>query len=119
MGGIGSSHQQNFIKETVHDNCVVIFSTTTCPYCRIAKDVFRQMQVPTKVIELNQRSDGSDVMRSLRTVTGMSTVPQVFVNGTCIGGGTETTQLYSSGRLLQLVEQCSTKQSFPTAQSDP
>ncbi|XP_040215745.1 glutaredoxin 2 isoform X3 [Rana temporaria] len=33
-------------------------------------------------------------------------VPRVFVNGTCIGGGTETRKLNQEGKLLQLVQQC-------------
>lgn len=36
----------------------------------------------------------------------MSKVPQVFINGVCIGGGTETKQLFESGRLKQLTDSC-------------
>lgn len=33
-------------------------------------------------------------------------VPRVFVNGNCIGGGSDTKQLHQQGKLLPLIEQC-------------
>jgi glutaredoxin 3 len=95
-----------FVQQIVRNNCVVIFSTTTCPYCRTAKSVFKEMGVSTEIIEVNQREDGRDIMQVLRMITGLHTVPQVFINGTYVGGGMETKQLYVSGRLLQLVSEC-------------
>jgi len=35
-------------------------------------------------------------------------VPQVFINGVCIGGGLETKQLFESGLLKQLTDECQT-----------
>jgi hypothetical protein len=37
-------------------------------------------------------------------------VPRVFVNGTCIGGATETKDLHESGKLYELVLKCSLSQ---------
>lgn len=34
-------------------------------------------------------------------------VPRVFINGNCIGGGSDTKQLHQQGKLLPLIEQCS------------
>lgn len=33
-------------------------------------------------------------------------VPRVFINGQCIGGGSDTKQLHQQGKLLPLIEQC-------------
>lgn len=33
-------------------------------------------------------------------------VPRVFVNGNCIGGGSDTKRLHQEGKLLPLIEQC-------------
>lgn len=33
-------------------------------------------------------------------------VPRVFINGNCIGGGSDTKQLHQQGKLLPLIEQC-------------
>lgn len=35
-------------------------------------------------------------------------VPRVFVNGNCIGGGSDTKRLHQEGKLLPLIEQCAT-----------
>ncbi|KAJ8279104.1 hypothetical protein COCON_G00061700 [Conger conger] len=34
------------------------------------------------------------------------TVPRVFINGNCIGGGSDTKELHQQGKLLPLIEQC-------------
>ncbi|XP_026803058.1 glutaredoxin 2 isoform X5 [Pangasianodon hypophthalmus] len=70
-----------FIQDVVSHNCVVIFSKTTCPYCKMAKNVFNQIGATYKV-------------------------PRVFINGQCIGGGSDTRQLHEQGKLLPLIEKC-------------
>jgi len=74
--GIGSSsfESRKFIQHLVRQNCVVIFSSTTCPYCRIAKDVFSRLDVSVKVVELNQMPQGRDVLQELYTITQLNTV---------------------------------------------
>jgi len=106
--GVGSSsvETRQFIKRLVRQNCVVIFSTTTCPYCRIAKEMFTRLNVSVKVVELNEMREGQYILRELRTITQLTTVPQVFINGVCIGGGVETKQLFESGLLKQLTDEC-------------
>ncbi|KAM4641570.1 glutaredoxin 2 [Discoglossus pictus] len=99
------------VEETVTQNCVVIFSKTTCPYCSMAKEAFNEINVKFKTIELDQEENGSQLQAALHQITGARTVPRVFVNGTCIGGGTETRKLNQEGRLLQLVQQCQVGQS--------
>jgi glutaredoxin len=42
---------------------------------------------------------------ALKEMTGQRTVPSVFIKGQNIGGGTETAELYQSGRLKELLEQ--------------
>ncbi|XP_075689551.1 glutaredoxin 2 [Rhinoderma darwinii] len=94
------------IEETVSQNCVVIFSKTTCPYCTIAKDAFNSINVNYKAIELDEVDNGRQLQEALHQMTGVRSVPRVFVNGTCIGGGTETRTLNQEGKLLELVQQC-------------
>ncbi|XP_018423419.1 PREDICTED: glutaredoxin 2 [Nanorana parkeri] len=94
------------IEEAISSNCVVIFSKTTCPYCTMAKEAFDDINVHYKTIELDQIENGSHLQSALHEMTGARTVPRVFVNGTCIGGGTETRKLSQEGTLLQLVQQC-------------
>ena len=73
--GVGSSslESRKFIRRLVRQNCVVIFSTTTCPYCRMAKDMFGQLDVGVKVVELNEMREGPDILQELRTITQLTT----------------------------------------------
>ncbi|XP_067893819.1 glutaredoxin 2 isoform X2 [Heterodontus francisci] len=91
----------------VVQNCVVIFSKTYCPYCMKTKSIFEEIGANFKVIELDQRKDGNYIQNTLEELTGVRTVPRVFVNGICIGGATDTHKLHSNGKLLPLVSQCS------------
>ncbi|MED6294418.1 hypothetical protein CHARACLAT_020878 [Characodon lateralis] len=106
-GGLSSTACVQLVQEMVSENCVVIFSKSTCPYCRMAKNVFNEIGANYKVIELDQHNDGKRLQEALAQMTGARTVPRVFVNGSCIGGGSDTKQLHQQGKLLPLIEQCS------------
>ncbi|XP_070303749.1 glutaredoxin 2 isoform X5 [Salvelinus sp. IW2-2015] len=92
--------------EVVSHNCIVIFSKTTCPYCKMAKNVFNEIGATYKVIELDEHNDGRRLQEALAQMTGARTVPRVFINGNCIGGGSDTKELHQKGKLLPLIEQC-------------
>ncbi|XP_014844513.1 PREDICTED: glutaredoxin 2 isoform X1 [Poecilia mexicana] len=106
-GGLSSTACVQLVQEMVSQNCVVIFSKTTCPYCKMAKNVFNEIGANYKVIELDQHNDGKRLQEALAQLTGVRTVPRVFVNGSCIGGGSDTKQLHQQGKLLPLIERCS------------
>ncbi|XP_076010489.1 glutaredoxin 2 isoform X2 [Genypterus blacodes] len=95
-----------YVQEVVSQNCVVIFSKTTCPYCKMAKNVFNEIGANYKVIELDEHNEGRRLQEALAHVTGARTVPRVFINGNCIGGGSDTKQLHQQGKLVPLIEQC-------------
>lgn len=54
------------------------------------------------MIELDNREDGQDIQDALYEITGVKTVPRVFLNGECLGGGTDVKKLYDSGDLIKL-----------------
>ncbi|XP_017354117.1 glutaredoxin 2 isoform X1 [Cebus imitator] len=101
----------NQIQETISDNCVVIFSKTSCSYCTMAKKLFHDMNVNYKVVELDLLEYGNQFQDALYKMTGERTVPRIFVNGTFIGGATDTHRLHKEGKLLPLVHQCYLKKS--------
>ncbi|XP_056270880.1 glutaredoxin 2 isoform X1 [Pseudoliparis swirei] len=103
---LSSTSCVQYVKEMVSQNCVVIFSKTTCPYCKMAKNVFNEIGATYKAVELDEHNDGRGVQEALAQITGARTVPRVFINGKCIGGGSDTKQLYQQGKLLPLIEQC-------------
>ncbi|XP_051788776.1 glutaredoxin 2 [Erpetoichthys calabaricus] len=105
-GTFSKTKSASFVQEVVDHNCIVIFSKTTCPYCHMAKNVFNEIGISYKVIELDQHQDGKQLQEVLGEMTGEKTVPRVFVNGCCIGGGSATKELHQKGKLLPLIEQC-------------
>ncbi|KAM8822289.1 glutaredoxin 2 isoform 2-T2 [Synchiropus picturatus] len=115
----GSPPCAQYVEDLVSQHCVVIFSKTTCPYCRMAKRVFDELGAAYRVVELDQHSEGQRLQDALAHMTGARTVPRVFVNGKCIGGGSDTRQLHQQGRLLPLVQQCAAEDAsgsgFPQA----
>ncbi|XP_014334192.1 glutaredoxin 2 isoform X2 [Bos mutus] len=63
----------NQIQETISNNCVVIFSKTSCSYCRMAKNLFHDMNVNYKVVELDMLEYGSQFQDALHKMTGERT----------------------------------------------
>jgi glutaredoxin 3 len=87
------------------ESCVV-YTNTNCNACTIAKGVLSGMGAVFSVVELD-KVDG--VMNTeLVAITGLMTVPQVFVGGKFIGGCREgglggVVSLSKSGELLALL----------------
>ncbi|XP_013045613.2 glutaredoxin 2 [Anser cygnoides] len=107
--GLSSSDAANRIQEIISENCVVIFSKTTCFYCKKAKKLFEHMNVNYTAVELDLNENGSQIQDVLEQMTGGRTVPRVFVNGTFVGGATDTQRLHEEGKLLPLIHQCQLK----------
>ncbi|GIL70637.1 hypothetical protein Vretimale_3748 [Volvox reticuliferus] len=88
------------IKQTVADNKVFVYSKTYCPYCTRVKDLFTELRVPYKVLELDTiGSEGAEIQDALQPITGRRTVPQVFVGGKFIGGCDDTMAAHAAGKL--------------------
>ncbi|EOB08102.1 Glutaredoxin-2, mitochondrial, partial [Anas platyrhynchos] len=94
------------IQDIISENCVVIFSKTTCFYCEKAKKLFEHMNVNYTAVELDLNENGNQIQDVLEQMTGGRTVPRVFVNGTFVGGATDTQRLHEEGKLLPLIHQC-------------
>lgn len=73
---------------------VTVFSRSGCPHCLRAKSALREAGIEFEALELN--NEYTD--RTLRAVSGGTTVPQVFVNGQLIGGADELESWLSAGQ---------------------
>ncbi|XP_068617825.1 uncharacterized protein [Battus philenor] len=100
---VNSTEIKQFIKDAIAQDKVVVFSKSYCPYCTLAKNVFEKVKQPIKVYELNERDDGDAIQSHLAEITGFRTVPQVFINGNCVGGGSDVKALHESGKLEPLL----------------
>ncbi|OQS05574.1 glutaredoxin-2, mitochondrial-like [Thraustotheca clavata] len=95
-----------FVKKVIAEHGAVVFSKTTCGYCRMAKDVLNSVGARYHVVELNQMHDdptGDDVQNACYQLTGQRTVPNVFINGQSIGGGSDTAALQKAGKLVPML----------------
>ncbi|XP_037907052.1 glutaredoxin-C4-like isoform X2 [Hermetia illucens] len=92
-----------FVQDLINSDVVVIFSKSQCPYCYMAKDVFRKLRQPYTAIELDQRRDGEEIQEVLRKMTGAKSVPRIFINGRFIGGANDIKDLYETGKLRRIL----------------
>ncbi|GAB1605658.1 glutaredoxin-C4-like [Argonauta hians] len=96
---------EELVYTKIHSKKVMIFSKSFCPFCSKAKQAFRDFIGSVvspddyEVMELEDHPDGEKILDYLLKITGSRTVPRVFVNGKCIGGGDETVRLNDAGDL--------------------
>ena len=69
-----------------------------CPWCSRALRLLRTLDLPHTVITVNDDS----TFKSIQSRSGMGTFPQVFVDGTVIGGYDDLTTLHAAGDLEAL-----------------
>ncbi|XP_008209404.2 glutaredoxin isoform X3 [Nasonia vitripennis] len=107
MGSVSSTRvlkmpiTREAVDQLIASDKVVIFSKTTCPYCKMAKEVFDKLKQSYTAIELDKRDDADEIQDILGEITGARTVPRVFLNKEFIGGGTDVKKLYESGELAK------------------
>jgi glutaredoxin 3 len=94
----------------VDENSVLMFSFTTCPFCRRAKDVMDEKGIDYRAIELDELdgNEGNEIRASLGRKTGRTSVPSIFIGGNYIGGcndGPGLLPLNESGELDTLLKE--------------
>lgn len=89
------------IQELIHKYPIVIFSKSSCPYCRKAKNVLSKYKLDDKyyVLELNELSNTDQYQTELQKLTGDRTVPRIFIDGKCIGDEEDLENLEKQGDL--------------------
>ncbi|XP_038005289.1 thioredoxin reductase 3 [Motacilla alba alba] len=91
------------VRTLIASHRVMIFSKSYCPYCNKVKELFRSLRVEYYALELDVTDDGASIQQVLAELTNQRTVPNVFVNGTHIGGCDATYQAYKDGSLQKLL----------------
>ncbi|KAF9200621.1 thioredoxin reductase [Haplosporangium sp. Z 27] len=94
---------RTLIQTAIAQNPVFIFSKSYCPYCLRVKDLFDDIKVPYKALELDEHDQGQQIQEGLKQISGQTTVPNVFVNGTHVGGCDATIEAKDTGRLFELL----------------
>ncbi|CAO3645581.1 unnamed protein product [Mucor hiemalis] len=95
---------RDLVKKTISENKVILFSKSYCPYCIRAKDLFDDINVDYKALELNDHKDGEAIQQVLAELTKQKTVPNLFINQQHIGGYDALQAAYSSGKLEKVLK---------------
>lgn len=81
---------------------VTVYSTGTCPICVKAKAALEKWSIPYKEVRIDHEQ--AALREFSRVTNGARTVPQIVIDGRCIGGFSELTELHMDGMLDQLMQ---------------
>jgi glutaredoxin 3 len=81
---------------------VEIYTKFGCPYCARAKQLLEQKGVEYEEYEINSTPGKRDEM--LGRANGATTVPQIFINGSHVGGSDNLAELERGGRLDSMLQ---------------
>ena len=70
------------------ESTIAMFSFTSCPFCRQAKDYLDENNIKYVTMELDtlDGNEGNEIRATLGKLTKHTSVPSIFVNGQPIGG---------------------------------
>lgn len=79
---------RGLIRDFVEQNDVAMFSFTTCPFCRRAKDALDERGIGYATVELDELpgNRGNEIRAELGRLVQRTSVPAIFVKGEFIGG---------------------------------
>jgi len=81
---------------------VEIYTTRYCPYCVAAKALLTRKNVPFTEIDVG--GDWEKRERMIERAHGRTTVPQIFIGTTHVGGSDDLHALERAGKLDALLE---------------
>lgn len=81
---------------------VTIYSTGTCPICDKTKILLRKWKIAYDEVRIDL--DRTRLREFAEVTNNARTVPQILIDGKCIGGFTELTELHMEGTLDDLME---------------
>ena len=93
------------VKQQLARTCMAdieIFSTAICPYCIAAKNLLRAKGLGWREIRID--TDPAARTAMLERSGGRRTVPQIFINGTHVGGFDDLAKADRDGTLAKLLQ---------------
>lgn len=97
------------INAMIAKNKVFVVSKAFCPFCKKAKEALESVGAKFEVLEIEDTArqplvdDASAVQDYMLEMTGARSVPRVFIDGKCIGGGDDVVKMKNSGELEKLL----------------
>lgn len=75
---------------------IEVYSTPNCPFCVSAKELLKSKNLSFQEIDV---SDDIDSLQKMIKLSGLRSVPQIFINNQSIGGFDELSKMNSNGDL--------------------
>jgi len=87
---------------------VVLFALEWCEFCWSVRKMFAAAGIEYRSVDLDsvafqEGGRGTDFRAALRQMTGLPTIPQIFVGGRHVGGATETFDAFNDGSLKAML----------------
>jgi len=76
---------------------ITIYTTSTCPYCRRAKELLQKKNLAYTEIPVD--GDGEARLKMTERANGRTSVPQIFFGEEHIGGCDDLYELHYDGKL--------------------
>ena len=80
---------------------ITIYTKSSCPYCHAAKDLLRAKNAAFEEISVD--GDRAGQMKMAERANGRSSVPQIFIGQTHVGGCDDLHALEQAGKLDPLL----------------
>ena len=76
---------------------IIVYTKDYCPYCHAAKDLLRKKGAAFTEVDIQKHPERRAEM--IQKAGGRSTVPQIFIGGTHVGGCDDIHALDGAGKL--------------------
>tara|TARA_E500000178_G_scaffold222214_1_gene219230 strand:- start:359 stop:628 length:270 start_codon:yes stop_codon:yes gene_type:complete len=85
-------------KKLIHATKIIIYTTNTCSYCYLAKNLLTKYSLNYTEIDVSNNKIKKEMIKKS---SGIKTVPQIFFDNKHIGGFYELNQLHLNGSLTK------------------
>lgn len=91
-----------------HVKQVLIYTKTSCPYSRRAKELLTQKGATFDEVDIEQAPERRKEM--IEASNGRTTTPEIFIGGEWVGGMEDLARLEQQGTLDQILKEGETSQ---------
>jgi Glutaredoxin and related proteins len=91
------------LREVLHDGKIFMFTKSYCGYCERARKLLDNLGVPYEYIAIDIYPLTPEQAQQLEDLSGITTVPNIFLGTKSIGGYDNLMKLHRSGELEKLL----------------
>eukprot|EP01134_Creolimax_fragrantissima_P006193 CFRG6193T1 len=95
----GSTEEK--VKAIVANSKVIMFSKTTCEFCKEAKKILSDFKVAFTVADVDSMQNGDSIYNAVKCASKLRTVPIIYINSNLVGGCSDLKRMEASGELLR------------------